>query len=42
VGGANEMSGSIAEPMIVGSTAANTDLNLFNNMNGANGYNGAL
>jgi len=42
-GGANQMDGSIAEAMIVGSTAANADLtNLFNNQNGLNGYNGNL
>jgi hypothetical protein len=42
-GGINEMYGSIAEAMIVGSTASGSDFgNLFNNMNGANGYNGGL
>ena len=37
------MDGSIAEAMIVGSTATTSDFNnLFDNMNGANGYNGNL
>jgi hypothetical protein len=42
-GGVNQMDGSIAEAMIVGSTASTSDFtNLFANMNGANGYNGNL
>jgi hypothetical protein len=42
-GGLTQLAGSIAEAMIVGSTASTGDFtNLFNNMNGANGYNGAL
>jgi hypothetical protein len=42
-GGLTQLAGSIAEAMIVGSTASTSDFtNLFANMNGANGYNGAL
>jgi hypothetical protein len=42
-GGIEQMNGSIAEAMIVGSTAATGDFtNWFSNANGSNGYNGAL
>jgi hypothetical protein len=42
-GGINQMDGSIAEAMVIGSTASASDFtNWFNNANGSNGYNGGL